>query len=215
MSWGSMSSCPLASEEMTLHPLTEANSVYDLKGVPFLAIDLGFAQKSKSCGLSDQSNSVTFGKAIELAVEWVPSAQCQAVLLLEAPLSASFDEHWNPVPRGDFETHDSVSGNESRRVWQSGAGGVMSLAAIHFLRQLIEKTADKNAEVHLVEGFCSRYGKPKPSHIAVAKKLSSLWKQGSKLASPEGYHCISSLYLVDSTAPKTPPSILRVPDGFC
>lgn len=200
---------------MKLVPATEKDAAKHLKGLPLLALDLGFAQKARSCGLSEESKSVTFGKALELAAEWVPPMACQAVLILEAPLSASFDSKWNPIPRGDFEIRDSRTGEDSRRVWQSGAGAVTSLAAIHFLRLLAAKAEAKKATVHLVEGFCSRYGTPKPSHTAVSKKLRSLWHQGGEIVSPAGFHRVSILQLLDPTAPTAPPSILRIPDGFC
>jgi hypothetical protein len=199
---------------MTLIPVTEPHASKDLQGLPFLAIDLGFAQRAKSCGLSEKWKPVTFGKALEIATKWVPPYACQAVLILEAPLSASFDQNWNPIPRGDFELIDSSTSEPSRRVWYSGAGAVTSLAAIHFLRLLIERTVDKKSTVHLVEGFCSRYGDPKPSHTAVSKKLRSLWKHAYKLLKPVGHYRISTLQIVDPTSPTTPPSILRVPDGF-
>ena len=103
---------------MKLIPVTDADAAKNLKGLPFLAIDLGFAQKAKSCGLSEEWKPVTFGKALELAAAWVPPVDCQAILILEAPLSASFDSNWNPTPRGNFEIRDSRTDEDSRRVWQ-------------------------------------------------------------------------------------------------
>ena len=201
---------------MQIQAVTSTEAAAALRELPTLAIDLGFAEKRASCGLSNQSIGLTFAEAIDAAAYWIndKSQRPQRVLILEAPLSGSFDKHGNPCARGTFETHHSKTNRSSERRWQSGGGASMALAAIHFIRLLKEKTAASHTELHLVEGFCSRYGNVKPTDTAVANEVHRLWRDGASLIEPKGSRTLSVLHVLDSCASIAPPAILQVPDGF-
>jgi hypothetical protein len=199
---------------MNLLPVTNSEDADSLRKLPTLAIDLGFAEKSTSCGLSEHQQGYRFADAVTETAAWLSRQTNEAVLILEAPLSGSFDTSGNPCARGRFETHHD-SGNSSGRRWQSGAGASMALAALHFLRLISEAAKNTDLVVHLVEGFCSRYGDKKPSDTAVANELLKLWKTGEELIKVTGPTNLSTITILDSEAPAAPPAILRVPDGFC
>lgn len=203
---------------MKLIPVTSNQQAVSLRNLNTLAIDLGFAQEANSCGLSNQEDGVTFSEAIQKTLSWARVlAGNSGVLIVEAPLSASFTADGNPCPRGDFETRHSVTGDKDRRVWQSGPGASMAIAAFHFLRSLLHTEDEAKPEIHLVEGFCSRYGgtkADKPSDVAVARRLVSQWQNDTELTEPDGHSKLSTLHIVAPDTPNTPPAILRLPDGL-
>jgi hypothetical protein len=199
---------------VNFRPVISTEASKPIRNLPALAVDLGFAEKAASCGLSEQKQGLKFADAVSETAAWLSRQEDDVVLILEAPISGSFDVHGNPCARGKFETHHSVSGESCERRWQSGAGASMALAALHFLRLLREKV-EAPKEVHLVEGFCSRYGAKKPSDTAVANELLRLWRNDAPLLQPGGATTLSTLWILDSHVIETPPAILCVPDGFC
>lgn len=200
---------------MKLLPITSHTQAEPLRSLPALAIDLGFAQHSASIGVSDHPGGLTFGQAIQAFGNWIWNHRSgEMVLILEAPLSASFSEDGNPVPRGPFETHHSEDGHASRRVWFENAGAGMSLAAVHFLREITRDAHDHPIHIHVVEGFCSRYEEPRPSDTQVANRLLEDWNANAILIQPQGHRCFSNLRLVTAAASELPPAILRLPDGL-
>lgn len=200
---------------MKLLPITCDKDVENARHFPCLAIDLGFSEHAHSCGTSDSPRSSTFVHTILAVENWLyDHRHGEMVLILEAPLSASFAKSGNPTPRGRFETHDHPSNRSSRRVWYENAGAAMSLAAIHFLREVIQSAYEFKIWIHILEGFCSRYGTPRPDHHEVAKCLLEGWQQGSPLIEPAGHSRFSNLRLVTPSASEVPPAILAIPDGF-
>lgn len=200
---------------MKIVPVTNSAEAQGLLNLPSLAIDLGFAEKRASCGLSEHQAGFKFSSAVEACAKWLARQGAAVVIILEAPLSGSFDKNGNPCARGRFETHHSLSGESSARRWQSGPGASMSLAALYFLRKLSELTAEVDVTMHLVEGFCSRYGDTKPSDTAVANELLRLWRAGAPLVETDGATKLSALCILDAGSTKIPPAILCVSDGFC
>lgn len=187
------------------------------EGTPVLAIDLGFAAKARSCGLSDNKGHASFKEAIERTVTWMTGKK-EGVLILEAPLSHRFIGG-NPASRGDFESKHQ-NGHKSPRLWYTGPGATTSLAAQHFLTELRDQTNELDTIIHLVEGFASRYDtskeKTKPSHQQVATRLVHAWNEQWQLAgAPEPIE----LHAKDGISPNHPdlseaPIVLRLPDGM-
>jgi hypothetical protein len=205
---------------MTLQPVSNPNQIGHLQGLDTLAIDLGFATQARSCGLSTIDRGVTFERAVTEAANWIQHEERaeEVVLILEAPLSGAFNPLGNPMARGIFETHHQ-EGHRSDRRWHIGAGGSMALAALFFLRRLLESTIDTNRTVHLVEGFTSRYGDPVPDDAEVARMLFAAWRPNppARLGPaiiPPAPNWISSLRFLGEQADTASPLVLRLPDGL-
>lgn len=165
--------------------------------------------------MSNTNKNKSFSEAIESASAWIRSLKSEGVLLIEAPLSGAFSQDGNPVARGSFETAHQ-NGDQSDRRWHVGAGGAMALAATHFLRLLLEKNRDVEITIHLVEGFLSRYGHPKPSHGQVAMALKTSWMEnrGELIEFVETPGFISTAGLFDTSLVSSLPLVLRLADGF-
>ncbi len=122
-----------------------------LRQLPVMAVDLGFSGKARSCGVAATHDAQTvrppaqrFGECVSMVIDFARE-HGEIVLVVEAPLSATFDPRGNPAPRGDFERSPRA------RWWSLGAGAAMALAAQHFLSAIHESTSDRT--VHLAEGF--------------------------------------------------------------
>jgi len=200
---------------MKLLPITCDKDLESAQHFPCLAIDLGFSERGQTCGMSNSTSDSTFAHTVQAVGNWISDHRHgEVVLILEAPLSASFAESGNPTPRGQFETHDSRTNSSSRRVWYENAGAGMSLSAVHFLREVALTSCDFEIWIHVLEGFCSRYGSPAPDNHVVAKRLLQGWQRGTPLIEPAGHRRFSNLGLVTPNASEVPPAILVIPDGF-
>lgn len=116
-----------------------------------MAVDLGFSGASRSCGVASTHDAETarpaaqrFGECVSTVIDFA-RAHREIVLVIEAPLCATFDGRGNPAPRGAFERSPRA------RWWSLGAGAAMALAAQHFLSAIHDATSDTT--VHLAEGF--------------------------------------------------------------
>lgn len=125
-----------------------------------IVVDLGFAKHAKSCGMAwgsfggkAECRSLSFSDCVEKVASLLKE-QDKANLVLEAPLSGFFDAAGNPTGRTSFEKKGSQT-----RYWYTGPGATTCLAAIHFLRALVERCkgtdADTKLTVYLYEGFLS------------------------------------------------------------
>ena len=77
-------------------------------------IDIGFANKAKSCGLlfdDGEPVEVTFNQAVEKICSHIRTSHTPVNLVIEAPLSVSFDNYGNPKGRA-VEKH-----NGKTRYW--------------------------------------------------------------------------------------------------
>ncbi len=171
---------------------------WNSRGIPcatdMFAVDMGFANdKNKSCGLCYPQNSAgitrTFGGAVTTATCVIPKLQ-NPILVIEAPLSAFFSAKGNPSPRGPFE---------STRPWYCKAGGVMCLAATHFLEQLDRELAKikYNQQISIAEAFITRQtpqGRQKHGKVA-----NTIW---SKFCAP--HLGLALAILVSGTTPSSP-----------
>jgi hypothetical protein len=163
-----------------------------------VAIDLGFAKASASCGIAwktpngeSSDDSLQFGACIHKACDLM-KAHKAAALILEAPLSGLFSAAGNPIERGAFERQATKEGRKVR-YWYSGPGAATCLAAIFFCRELMKRLqavsdSDREITVVLFEGFVSFKKKPKgkkrkkTSHRDEAIRLRDCFLNGPKPA---------------------------------
>ncbi len=95
-----------------------------------IAVDLGYSEKNRSCGLAWSGCSKPIQLRFGAAVSEVASRlndQTRPLLVLEAVLSSLHNSSGDPAIRGTFETG---------RGWYWGPGAVSALAAQRFLSQL-------------------------------------------------------------------------------
>ena len=111
-------------------------------------VDIGFAGKSKSCGLlvgDGKPEVVSFADLCSKLLEIVGCDSNRLNLLIEAPLSVAFNEHGNPTGR-TIERRGSQT-----RYWYVGLGCSVLVAATYLLREIDKNVGDR--EVRLFEGF--------------------------------------------------------------
>jgi hypothetical protein len=140
-----------------------------MRGLPCIAVDLGFSGTSRSCGVASFDGNATrspvkrtFSQCVERVAAHARRHE-ECVLVIEAPLSACFNDRGNPCARGPFEAAPKP------RWWSLGAGATMALAAQHFLRFLQLQMGE--GTLHLVEGFV--VGADSGADEAVASHLLS------------------------------------------
>jgi hypothetical protein len=126
--------------------LAEANR----RSGEWVFVDLGFAEKAKSCGLllgDGSPEEVSFSELKARLLEVVASDRKPLNLLLEAPLSVAFNEHGNPTARA-IEKRESQT-----RYWYVGLGCGVLVAATYLLREIYD--ASPRREIRLFEGLAS------------------------------------------------------------
>ncbi len=113
-------------------------------------LDIGFANKAKSCGLLFGDGSpieVTFNDALQSICKYIKTCNSSINLVIEAPLSVSFDANGNPKGRRIEKQ------NTKTRYWYVSLGTTVMVAAIYLVKAIIE--AKPTNEVRLFEGFVS------------------------------------------------------------
>ncbi len=113
-------------------------------------LDIGFANKAKSCGLlfgDGSPTEVTFNDAVQSICKYIKTCNGSINLVIEAPLSVSFDANGNPKGRRIEKQ------NKKTRYWYVSLGTTVMVAAIYLVKAIIE-TKPIN-EVRLFEGFVS------------------------------------------------------------
>ena len=116
----------------------------------WLILDIGFANKSDSCGLlinRESPVSLQFNEAKERICRFISNSTTPVNLVIEAPLSVAFDSKGNPKGRA-VEKQGSKT-----RYWYSGLGCSVMVAALYLVKTITEISA--NTEVRLFEGFVS------------------------------------------------------------
>jgi hypothetical protein len=139
-------------------------------------VDLGFAEKAKSCGLllgEGKPEEVSFSQLKARLLAIVASDHRPLNLLIEAPLSVAFNEHGNPTGR-------VIEKRESRtRYWYVGLGCSVLVAATYLLRAIHD--ASPRREIRLFEGLASF--KPKGMRSSHSNDVINLrkviWDGGS------------------------------------
>jgi len=116
----------------------------------WIILDIGFANRSASCGLLMNRESpvdLQFNEAKKRILRFISNSTKPVNLVIEAPLSVAFDLKGNPKGR-------SVEKQGSKtRYWYSGLGCSVMVAALYLVKAITEIAT--NAEVRLFEGFVS------------------------------------------------------------
>lgn len=113
-------------------------------------MDIGFAQKSKSCGIAfgdSEPREIYYGDLEKEIIDWIRKVSCPVNLLIEAPLSVAFSKHGNPTGRKIEKRGDRT------RYWHVGPGAATLLAAMYLLRRLYDLQEART--IRLFEGFAS------------------------------------------------------------
>jgi hypothetical protein len=116
----------------------------------WVIIDIGFANTARSCGLlfdNETPIEVQFGEAVRRICTYLSVLSGPVNLLIEAPLSVTFDCRGNPKGRS-VERQGS-----NTRYWYAGLGCAVMVAALYLVRAIIR--ANPDADVRLFEGFVS------------------------------------------------------------
>lgn len=116
----------------------------------WIFLDIGFSKKSPSCGLllgSEEPEVYKYGCATKKIINYLKKHQEPTNLVIEAPLSVSFDKYGNPTGRKPEKQ------NGKTRYWYVGAGCVVMVAALYLIKAIADSKPP--AEVRLFEGFVS------------------------------------------------------------
>lgn len=178
-------------------PVTALADVAKLSGLATLAIDLGFSGSRPTCGAAYRakgSNRVVrerlkFGECVDFSLKTLAGSS-EAVLIIEAPLSAAFDTEGNPHARGAFEAAPKA------RWWSIGPGAAMALAAQYFLRAL-DQVATSDARHHLIEGFVAGADSGDDAEVAERLVESVISPQKATWHQPDGGRIVSILDWLD------------------
>jgi len=122
-------------------------------------LDIGFANKASSCGLlfGDESPiEVTFNEATELICKYLSNQKTPTNIVVEAPLSVSFDIKGNPKGRKPEKQKGKT------RYWYVGLGCTVMVAAFYLIKAITN--SNPPAEVRLFEGFVSFKSKEEASN---------------------------------------------------
>lgn len=147
----------------------------------WIVVDLGFSSRSKSCGIliDETVQLLTFAKLKGKLEQVCGRDDARPIyLILEAPLSASFDHHGNPVGR-IFEKRNSAT-----RYWYSGLGCSVLTSATYLMRHLHNMKIER--EIRLVEGFAS-FKEGKSDHkmdVEMLRKAAQPHARNRKIHAP-------------------------------
>ncbi|MCG5539321.1 hypothetical protein [Halorhodospira sp. 9622] len=125
----------------------------------WLILDIGFANKSRSCGLlinNEQPVDLQFSEAVKRICDFIVNSRQPVNLMIEAPLSVAFDDQGNPTGRSVEKQGGKT------RYWYFGLGCTIIIAALYLLREVFESKG--KTEVRLFEGFVSFKDKNKKSN---------------------------------------------------
>lgn len=126
----------------------------------WMIVDIGFSNDNPSCGVwtsSGEHNAVkvwelTFGELKRKVIQEAENAYPSRLnLLLEAPLSVTFNKDGNPTRR--YCDQIRINKKLEYRDFYGNAGAKVLIAADHLLRAL--RACDRPGDVRLFEGFVS------------------------------------------------------------
>ena len=137
----------------------------------WLFVDIGFAKKgNKSCGVAincECPEVMTFGDLTRRVTKETSRRRGPLNLLIEAPLSVSFDKDNNPTCRKGIDP----TGKDHRYFYEQ-AGIVTMVATIYLVRAILDKGVGR--EVRLFEGFASFKSSGKSDHKRDVKDLRAV-----------------------------------------
>jgi len=177
-------------------------------------LDVGFSNYSKSCGLLIGDGTPIerrFSEALKELFIHVTNTSDPINLVLEAPLSVSFDKNGNPKGRSIEKQ------NQRTRYWYVGLGCTVMVAGLYILKGLQESCSDK--EVRLFEGFVSFKEKQKRTNhtkdvlllrevVKAPKSFSGAIVPEEKLKMDES-DILKSAFIVAGRDYGIPPVIMR------
>ena len=152
-----------------------AGKVSDLRqdSGDWLFVDVGFSSKGKTCGVLKGAGNPelrTFRGMVDLVLQEVQVTGQPLNLLLEAPLSAAFNQSRNPTGRSIESIDGKNRKNRKHRYWYEGPAGNLVVASGYLLRAMLD--CEIQREVRLFEGFVSfKPSKTKSSHTKDVKRL--------------------------------------------
>ncbi len=138
----------------------------------WLFVDVGFSSKDETCGVLKNSEGpcdVKFGYLVKYVIKEAQISGKPLNLLIEAPLSGTFDKDGNPTPR----CVDKKDGKT--RSWYVQPATTVIVATICLLSQV--KDYGIRREVRLFEGFASfkpRSSKPRSSRSSHSEDVMRL-----------------------------------------
>lgn len=139
-------------------------------------VDIGFSSTKKSCGIGicsagiwKEPQEITFGQLTAALSNLISTPESAPLnLVIEAPLSVTFNAQGNPVGR-IFEKQP----NSTRtRYWYVGAGSSVLIAAVYLLRS-VYNCPSRSRDIRLFEGFVSFKDGITSSH---AGDVNGLWQ---------------------------------------
>ncbi len=116
----------------------------------WLILDIGFSNRTASCGLlinQGTPEELRFNEATKKICDFIHLSAKPVNLVIEAPLSVSFDAEGNPKGRSVEKQGGKI------RYWYLGLGCTVLVAALYLVRSISDIST--NAEVRLFEGFVS------------------------------------------------------------
>lgn len=148
---------------------------------PWLILDIGFSNSQKSCGIllgDEEAKQLTFNEAVDEVIR-IANSLPLLNLVVEAPLSVTFDKSGNPKGR----SMEKEGGKN--RLWYVGPGCAVLVAGMYLMRKLYD--SHPSGDIKLFEGFASYKSKEaKSSH----SKDVELLREAIKAAQTKSHHII-------------------------
>jgi hypothetical protein len=148
-------------------------------------VDIGYSSSSKSCGYytsEKDKNDISYGELAETIKNYANNKK-EIGLIIEAPLSISFDKNGNPKGRRPekikFSEKEIIDKNlkikTQTRYWYFGAAATVSLATL----ELLNNIKSSKTSIYLFEGMVT-------FKIDEDSKESNHWKDAELL-----YRCLN------------------------
>lgn len=171
---------------------------------------MGFSGKTASCGYAFKqagsantvSRNMKFHECLQAVSNRIAEHR-ELVLIVEAPLSSAFSEEGNPQPRGEFER------SPKPRWWSLGPGAAMSLAAMYFLKGIVQKVSE-DCCCHLIEGFVVGADSGHDADVAEAL-IKSFFKEHDCSWQESQGRLVSVIDWVEPQASAAPGPIVLIP----
>ncbi|GMW04813.1 MAG: hypothetical protein AMXMBFR85_07960 [Dehalococcoides mccartyi] len=138
-----------------------AGLVYDIswQNGKWLILDIGFSNSQKSCGIllgDEEAKQLTFNETVHEVIR-IANSLPLLNLVIEAPLSVTFDKSGNPKGR----SMEKEGGKN--RLWYVGPGCAVLVAGMYLMGKLYGSRP--SGDIKLFEGFVSYKSKEaKSSH---------------------------------------------------
>jgi len=147
----------------------------------WLILDIGFSNSQKGCGIllgDEEAKQLTFNDAIDEVIR-IANNLPLLNLVIEAPLSVTFDKSGNPKSRSMEKE------GKKNRLWYVGPGCAVLVAGMYLMKKLYD--SHPTGDVRLFEGFVSYKSKDnKSNHL----KDVELLREAIKAAQTRPQHII-------------------------